>query len=41
MARGWVGKGAAWLLVIAFASVILTFFGNAFFGGLHSYGVTS
>ena len=40
VARGWVGKGAAWLLVIAFASVILTFFGNAFFGGLHSYGVT-
>lgn len=40
VARGWVGKGAAWLLVIAFASVILTFVGNAFFGGLHSYGVT-
>ena len=40
VARGWVGKGAAWLLVIAFASVVLTFVGNAFFGGLHSYGVT-
>lgn len=40
VARGWVGKGAAWLLVIAFASVIVTFLGNAFFGGLHSYGVT-
>ena len=39
VARGWVGRGAAWLLVIAFASVILTFLGNAFFGGLHSYGV--
>ena len=39
VARGWVGKGAAWLLVIAFASVILTFFGNAIFGGLHGYGV--
>ncbi len=40
VARGWVGRGAAWLLVVAFASVILTFLGNAFFGGLHSYGVT-
>lgn len=39
VARGWVGKGAAWLLVIAFASVILTFLGNAIFGGLHGYGV--
>lgn len=39
VARGWVGRGAAWLLVIAFASVIFTFFGNAIFGGLHSYGV--
>lgn len=40
VARGWVGKGAAWLLVVAFATVIMTFFGNAFFGGLHSYGVS-
>lgn len=39
VARGWVGRGAAWLLVVAFASVIFTFFGNAIFGGLHSYGV--
>jgi len=39
VARGWVGRGAAWLLVIAFASVVLTFVGNAFFGGLHGYGV--
>lgn len=39
VARGWVGRGAAWLLVVAFTSVILTFVGNAFFGGLHSYGV--
>jgi len=39
VARGWVGRGAAWLLVVAFASVILTFVGNAFFGGLHSYGI--
>lgn len=39
VARGWVGKGAAWLLVVAFISVIITFLGNAIFGGLHSYGV--
>lgn len=41
VARGWVGRGAAWLLLLAFASVVLTFVGNAFFGGLHSYGVNS
>jgi cytochrome c-type biogenesis protein CcsB len=38
VARGWVGRRAAWLLVAGFASVLLTFFGNLFFGGLHSYG---
>ena len=37
VARGWVGRRAAWLLVAGFASVLLTFFGNLFFGGLHSY----
>lgn len=37
VARGWTGKRAAWLLVIGFLSVVLTFVGNAFFGGLHSY----
>ncbi len=37
VARGWTGKRASWLLVIGFASVVLTFLGNAFFGGLHSY----
>jgi cytochrome c-type biogenesis protein CcsB len=40
VARGWVGRRAAWLLVVGFASVLLTFFGNLFFGGLHSYGKT-
>jgi cytochrome c-type biogenesis protein CcsB len=40
VARGWVGRRAAWLLVLGFASVLLTFFGNLFFGGLHSYGST-
>jgi cytochrome c-type biogenesis protein CcsB len=37
VARGWVGNRSAWLLVLGFASVLLTFFGNLFFGGLHSY----
>ena len=40
VARGWVGRRAAWLLVAGFASVLLCFFGNLFFGGLHSYGNT-
>ena len=40
VARGWVGNRAAWLLVAGFASVIFCFFGNLFFGGLHSYGNT-
>ena len=37
VARGWVGNRASWLLVAAFGCVLLTFFGNLFFGGLHSY----
>ena len=37
VARGWVGRRAAWLLIAGFASVLLCFFGNLFFGGLHSY----
>jgi len=37
VARGWVGRRASWLLMLGFASVLLTFFGNLFFGGLHSY----
>jgi cytochrome c-type biogenesis protein CcsB len=40
VARGWVGRRAAWLLVAGFGSVLLCFFGNLFFGGLHSYGNT-
>ena len=35
--RGWHGKRAAWLLLAGFGAVLLTFFGNLFFGGLHSY----
>ena len=35
--RGWHGRRAAWLLVIGFAATLFTYFGNLFFGGLHSY----
>ena len=35
--RGWRGDRAAWLLVVGFGATLLTYFGNLFFGGLHSY----
>ncbi len=35
--RGWRGQRAAWLLILGFAAVLFTYFGNLFFGGLHSY----
>jgi ABC-type transport system involved in cytochrome c biogenesis permease subunit len=35
--RGWRGTRSAWLLVLGFAAVLFTYFGNLFFGGLHSY----
>ncbi|MDO5534649.1 MAG: c-type cytochrome biogenesis protein CcsB [Propionibacteriaceae bacterium] len=35
--RDWRGKRAAWLLILGFAAVLFTYFGNLFFGGLHSY----
>lgn len=35
--RGWRGTGSALLLVLGFAAVVFTFFGNLFFSGLHSY----
>jgi len=35
--RDWRGTRSAWLLVIGFVAVMLTYFGNLFFGGLHSY----
>ena len=39
VARGWVGRGAAWLLIAGFSSVLFTFIGiNVFGSGLHSYG---
>jgi ABC-type transport system involved in cytochrome c biogenesis permease subunit len=34
---GWRGTRAVWLLVISFAAVLFTLFGNYFFGGLHAY----
>jgi ABC-type transport system involved in cytochrome c biogenesis permease subunit len=37
IARGWSGKKAAILLIIGFAAVLLTFFGNYIFNGLHAY----
>jgi cytochrome c-type biogenesis protein CcsB len=35
--RGWRGKRAAWLLLLGFGATLFTYFGNLFFGGLHSY----
>lgn len=35
--RDWRGTKAAWLLVVGFAAVLFAYFGNHFFGGLHSY----
>ncbi len=35
--RGWQGSRSAALLVLGFVAVCFTFFGNLFFGGLHSY----
>jgi ABC-type transport system involved in cytochrome c biogenesis permease subunit len=35
--RGWRGQRAAVLLLIGFAATLFTYFGNLFFGGLHSY----
>ena len=35
--RGWKGDRSALLLVLGFVAVLFTYFGNLFFGGLHSY----
>ncbi|HEX8939363.1 MAG TPA: c-type cytochrome biogenesis protein CcsB [Candidatus Limnocylindrales bacterium] len=35
--RGWRGSRSAWLLVAGFGATLFTYFGNYFFGGLHSY----
>jgi cytochrome c-type biogenesis protein CcsB len=36
--RGWRGRKTAILLIVGFVAVILTFFGNYIFNGLHAYG---
>ncbi len=36
--RGWRGTRSAVILLIAFAAVVFTYFGNYVFGGLHAYG---
>ncbi|WP_017178337.1 c-type cytochrome biogenesis protein CcsB [Actinomyces timonensis] len=36
--RGWQGSRSAWLLILGFSAVLFAYFGNHFFGGLHSYG---
>lgn len=36
--RGWRGQRSAVILIVGFAAVIFTYYGNYFFGGLHAYG---
>ncbi len=36
--RGWRGTRSAILLILGFAATLFTYYGNLFFGGLHSYG---
>jgi cytochrome c-type biogenesis protein CcsB len=36
--RGWRGERSAYLLLLGFAATGFTYYGNYFFGGLHSYG---
>ena len=35
--RGWHGDRSAALLIVGFGAVLFTYFGNLYFGGLHSY----
>ena len=37
LAFKWRDNRSAWFLVVGFLAVLITFFGNYFFGGLHSY----
>ncbi|HEY3295562.1 MAG TPA: cytochrome c biogenesis protein CcsA [bacterium] len=39
--RGWSGSRTALLSLVGFAMMMLSFFGNYFFGGLHSYGLNA
>ena len=36
--RGWRGTRSAIILLIGFAAVVFTYYGNYFFGGMHAYG---
>ncbi len=36
--RGWRGSRSAVVLIVGFAAVVFTYYGNYFFGGLHAYG---
>ncbi len=36
--RGWRGTRSAIILLLGFAAVVFTYYGNYFFGGLHAYG---
>lgn len=36
--RGWRGRRSAFILLLGFAAVMFTYYGNYFFGGLHAYG---
>lgn len=36
--RGWRGRRSAYVLILGFAALIFTYYGNYFFGGLHAYG---
>jgi len=36
--RGWKGPAAAWLSIIGFAMILLSFAGNIYLGGNHAYG---
>lgn len=38
--RGWRGRRSALFLALAFGTVVFTYFGNYWFGGLHAYGGT-
>ena len=35
--RGWRGDRSAFLLILGFGATLFTYYGNLFFGGLHSY----
>ncbi|MBM3316869.1 MAG: c-type cytochrome biogenesis protein CcsB [Candidatus Eisenbacteria bacterium] len=36
--RGWAGRRAAWLSIVGFVMIVLSFVGNLFLGGQHAYG---